>query len=170
MGDNGAIRSDGELVWAEQPPFSDSLERRSRDWESFLLASGGHRDPTMLTGNDCVKNDVYSRAYSKTSTSCGIFPLHLDLNHILFLPCLSAQCLLPWKGLQEPFAGGKKNKKYIFGWQLLMRQVNSSVYRHPFLGCYLLGKFTMNAIADGAGLHDCFFLFVNTCPAVECIN
>lgn len=77
------------------------------------MASGGHRDPTMLTGNDCVKNDVYSRAYSKTSTSCGIFPLRLDLNHILFLPCLSAQCLLPRKGLREPFAGGKKNKMFL---------------------------------------------------------
>lgn len=79
--------------WAlQRSPFSDSLERRSRDWGGLNLASGGKRDLlTMLHGSCCVKKAVYERTHSTPSKSCGIFPIHLDLNHILFLSRLSAQ-------------------------------------------------------------------------------
>lgn len=93
--------------WAtqQQPPLSDSLERRSRDWGYLNLASGGKGDLlTMLHGSCCVKKAVYKRTHSTPLKFCGIFPLCVDLNHIRFLSRLSAQWWLPWRGLQETFA------------------------------------------------------------------
>lgn len=80
--------------WAmQQLSFSDSLERRSRDWDYFNLVPRGERDLlSMLRGSCCVKKAVYEGTHSTPLKSRGIFPLCFDLNHILFLSHLSAQC------------------------------------------------------------------------------
>lgn len=80
----------------------------------------------MLHGICHVKKAVYKRAHSTTSKSCGIFPCCLNLSHILFLSCLSAQCL-------RGTSAEKTLLLTIFGWQQLVRQVIRGYQHHSYL-------------------------------------
>lgn len=80
----------------------------------------------MLHGIYHVKKVVYKRTHSTISKSCGIFPCCLNLNHILFLSCSSAQCLPGTFAQKALLLTG-------LGWQPLVRQVISGHQHHFYL-------------------------------------
>lgn len=110
----------------------------------------------MLHGIYHVKKAVYKSTHSTTLKYCGIFPCCLNLNHILFLSCSSAQCL-------QGELAEKTLLFTIFGWQQHVRQVISG-YLHYF---YLLSTGVLSAQLLLVGLDCVISVFCLSSPVKQ---